>query len=71
MLSARRMPGGEDHLVKTAAQEALGTLALAQIEPRRRTSLPFGEVQRRVSWNSSLARICLGKVELAADFAFA
>jgi hypothetical protein len=29
---ARADAGGEDHLVKTAAQQALGTLALAQIE---------------------------------------
>ena len=66
--SARADAGGEDHLVKTAAQQALGTLALAQIELDAAFLQPFGEVAQGLV-ELLLARDLLGKVELAADFA--
>ena len=66
--SARADAGGEDHLVKTAAQQALGTLALAQIELDAALLQPFGEVAQGLV-KLLLARDLLGKVELAADFA--
>ncbi len=65
---ARADAGSEDHLVKTAAQEALGTLALAQIELDAALLQPLGKVAQGFV-KLLLARDLLGEVELAADFA--